>query len=54
MENNEMKDEVFVDEQLSNVIKNEEPKDERLKSDEIIVSMENVSKDLKELFSTTL
>ena len=39
-----MKDEVFVDEQLSNVIKNEEPKDGRLMSDEIIVSMENVSK----------
>ena len=31
MENNEMKDEVFVDEQLSNVIKNEEPKYELFK-----------------------
>ena len=44
MENNEMKDEVFVDEQLSNVIANDTVKDERQMSDEIIVSMENVSK----------
>ena len=44
MENNEIKDEVFVDEQLSSVIANDTMKDERQLSDDIIVSMENVSK----------
>ncbi len=44
MENNEIKDEVFVDEQLSSVIANDTMKDERQLSDEIIVSMKNVSK----------